>query len=71
MTHSSLQVVIHRLSGLLRTRVLLSLIGLWIMYKEPTIGPWVVSLIGLALGVSAVDAWKNGSITGKGNEDGK
>ena len=48
----------HRLSGLLRTRVLMSCVGLYIMYKQPSIGQWVVAIVGLALGVSAIDAWK-------------
>ena len=47
-----------RLSGLLRTRVLLSLIGLWVMSKHPEIAQWVMGLVGLALGVSAIDAIK-------------
>lgn len=47
-----------RLAGLLRTRVILSMVGLYAMYKQPAIGPWVLGVVGMALGVSAVDAWK-------------
>lgn len=61
MKQSQLHILLHRLSGLLRTRVLLSLIGLYAMYKQPLIAQWVVALVGLALGVSAVDAYKNGT----------
>jgi hypothetical protein len=53
-----MQLLCNRLSGLLRTRVLLSCLGLYVMYKQPSIGQWVVAIVGLALGVSAVDAWK-------------
>lgn len=48
----------HRLSGLLRTRVLLSTAGLVIICIRPEISQWVVILVGLALGVSAIDAVK-------------
>lgn len=57
----------HRLAGLLRTRVLLSGFGLFIIYQRPEIGQWVVILVGLALGVSAIDAIKgikNGTDSG-------
>lgn len=47
-----------RLAGLLRTRVILSLIGLYVMTQHPEIAQWVVAICGLALGVSAVDAWR-------------
>ena len=36
------------------------MIGLYAMYKQPAIGPWVTGIVGLALGVSAVDAWRGG-----------
>lgn len=52
------EVVGQRLSGLLRTRVLLSAAGLVIIYLKPEISQWVVTLVGLALGVSAIDAMK-------------
>lgn len=61
------KVILHRIVGLLRTRVILSLIGLYAMYKQPAIGPWVTGIVGLALGVSAVDAWKGG---GNGSDPG-
>lgn len=54
----------HRLSGLLRTRVLLSAAGLFVLYSKPEIGQWVVMLVGLALGVSAIDAIKMGKKDG-------
>lgn len=52
------EILAHRLSGLLRTRVIMACLGLFVMYKQPSIGQWVVSIVGLALGVSAIDAWK-------------
>lgn len=55
-------VVGHRLAGLLRTRVILSGIGLIVLCKNPGVGQWVVALVGMALGISAIDA-----IKGKGN----
>lgn len=54
----SWSLTLSRLSGLLRTRVILSLIGLWVMSKHPEIAPWVMGVIGMALGVSAIDAVK-------------
>ena len=58
-----LSILCHRLSGLLRTRVILSLIGLYVLREIPQAGQWVVTLVGMALGVSAIDAWKgNGKI---------
>ena len=59
--------VLHRLAGLLRTRVILSAAGLFIIYKQPAIGQWVVILVGLALGVSAIDAVKG---SGDGSNSG-
>lgn len=58
---------LERLSGLLRTRVILSCIGLYVMYKQPSIGQWVVSIVGLALGVSAIDAFKGSKKSGDGD----
>ncbi len=46
------------LSGLLRTRVILALIGIAVVCFKPEVGQWVVSLVGMAAGVSAVDAWR-------------
>lgn len=63
----SWEVVGQRLSGLLRTRVLLSAAGLVMLYVKPEIGQWVVILVGMALGVSAIDAvkgLKNGTDAG-------
>lgn len=55
--------ILHHVTGLFRTRVILAMVGLYAMYKQPAIGPYVVGIIGMALGVSAVDAWK-----GTGND---
>lgn len=63
-----LSIILHRLSGLIRTRVILSMIGLFVMYKQPAIAQWVMGIIGLALGVSAIDAYKECSKP-KENED--
>lgn len=60
----------HHLAGLLRTRVILSAIGLFVIYKQPSIGQWVVALVGMALGVSAIDAVK-GRDYGRNTENNK
>lgn len=60
-------VVLHRMAGLLRTRVILAGIGLIVLCKNPEVGQWVVALVGMALGVSAIDAIKgnkNGTDSG-------
>lgn len=62
-----LSILLHRLSGLIRTRVILSMIGLYVMYKQPSIAQWVFSIIGLALGVSAIDAYRGHGMP-KGND---
>lgn len=54
----------HKITGLLRTRVLLSVFGLILIYNKPNIAQWAVAILGMAMGVSAVDAWK-------GNRDGR
>lgn len=64
-----LKIILHRITGLFRTRVILSMVGLYAMYKEPSIGPWVTGIVGLALGVSAVDAWKSGVNDGQDKGD--
>jgi len=56
MNYNHKNKVLFHLSGLFRTRVVLSLIGLYVMYKQPSIAYSVVGIVGLALGVSAVDA---------------
>lgn len=56
MKKSSLHL--NRLSGLIRTRVILSCVGLFVMYKQPQVGHDVVAMVGLALGVSAIDAYR-------------
>lgn len=50
--------VFWHLTGLVRTRVVICMIGLVVMNHQPSIAQWVVSICGLALGVSAIDAWK-------------
>jgi len=47
-----------RLSGLLRTRVIMSCVGLYVLSEQPEAGQWVAIIVGLALGVSAIDAVK-------------
>ncbi len=59
--------VLNLLSGLLRTRVLVSTFGMYLIYREPEIGQWVIILVGMALGVSAIDAVK-GANNAKGNQ---
>ena len=58
MRHEHKTVILHRFSGLLRTRVILCLIGMFVMYKQPLIAQYITGLIGMALGVSAIDAYK-------------
>jgi hypothetical protein len=53
-----IEQIIWRLTGLLRSRVVICMVGLYVLNNKPEIGQWVVSLCGLALGVSAVDALK-------------
>lgn len=53
-----LETVLWRLTGLLRSRVIICMVGLYVMKQQPTIGQWVVEICGLALGVHAIDAWK-------------
>ena len=53
-----LSALLHRLSGLVRTRVILSMIGLYAMTKTPEISHDVVVIVGLALGISAIDSIK-------------
>lgn len=60
----------HRVAGLMRTRVLLSILGLFIIYNKPNVAQWVVAILGMAMGVSAVDAWKGTSNGGKGQASG-
>lgn len=52
-------ILLIRLSGLLRTRVIMACIGLWVMHEQPCISQWVVAVIALSLGVSAVEAWRS------------
>jgi hypothetical protein len=54
----SWEKTVHHLSGLIRTRVVLALIGMLIVYSKPEAGQWIVSLVGTAAGVSAIDAWR-------------
>ncbi len=49
---------LYHISGLLRTRVLISLLGMYLVQDHPNSGQWIVSLCGMAIGVSAIDAWK-------------
>jgi len=53
-----IKLAILRLTGLLRTRVVISMIGMAAMCKHPEIAHWIVSICGLALGVSAIDAFR-------------
>ncbi len=53
-----LEQVLWRVCGLLRARVIICMVGLYVLEHQPAIGQWVVALCGLALGVSAVDAMK-------------
>ena len=56
----------HRLSSLLRGRYIMSLIGMGIIVYKPELGQWIVALVGLSVGVSAIDAIKN-----RGSGDGQ
>ncbi len=49
---------LHRLSGLLRTRVIMACVGLWVLKEAPQAGQWIAVIVGLSLGVSAIDAMK-------------
>jgi len=52
-------ILVLRLLGLLRTRVIMACIGLFVMHEQPCISEWVVAVIALSLGVSAIEAWKS------------
>lgn len=60
------------LTGLLRSRIVVCMVGITYVYHKPEIGQWVVSLCGMALGVSAIDAWRgNGkSVTNRDSKAG-
>lgn len=58
MLSKHLHILLHRVSGLLRTRVIISMIGIYVTYSKPEIGQSICILVGLALGVSAIDALK-------------
>jgi len=53
-----LKSILVRLSGLLRTRVIMACIGLYVLTVQPSTGQWVAIIVGLSLGVSAIDAMK-------------
>lgn len=53
-----LKSILVRLSGLLRTRVIMACIGLYVLTVQPSTGQWVAVIVGLSLGVSAIDAMK-------------
>ena len=52
------KLIFVRLSGLLRTRVIMACLGLYVLHNQPEAGQWVAVIIGLSLGVSAIDAFK-------------
>lgn len=56
--NSIIYKILHHLSSLLRTRVIISFVGLWAASKTPEIAPFVLGICGLALGVSAIDAYR-------------
>jgi len=58
MIEDQLKLALVRLSGLLRTRVVMSCLGLYVLNNQPAAGQWVAVIVGLALGVSAIDAVK-------------
>lgn len=51
-----LKLLLIRLSGLLRTRVIMACLGLYVLHAQPEAGQWVAVIVGLSLGVSAIDA---------------
>jgi len=53
-----LKEILWRMTGLLRSRVIICMIGLKVMSSQPEIGQWVVAICGMAMGVSAVDAFR-------------
>lgn len=53
------------LSGLLRTRVILSVLGLILVLIRPDQAQWICILVGMSLGVSAIDAMKQGASDGQ------
>ena len=68
-----LKEALWRLTGLLRTRVIICMVGLYIMKSQPAVAEWVVAICGLALGVSAIDSIKgvdNGRVKSGNKGDG-
>lgn len=53
-----LKLLLTRLSGLFRTRVIMACLGLYVLNSQPSAGQWVAVIVGLSLGVSAIDALK-------------
>lgn len=53
-----LHKAVFHLTGLLRTRVIICVLGMVLVENRPSAGQWIVSLCGMAVGVSAIDAWK-------------
>ena len=58
MLEEHLKSALVRLTGLLRTRVIMACAGLYVLNQQPAAGQWVAAIVGLSLGVSAIDAWK-------------
>jgi hypothetical protein len=51
-------LLVTRLLNLLRTRVVMSCLGLVMMAYSPATSQYVVAIVGLALGVSALEVWR-------------
>lgn len=50
--------VLVRLSRLLRSRVIICMVGLYCVSKQPSAAEWIAVLCGLAIGVSGIEEWR-------------
>lgn len=55
----SMKKSLYHLTGLLRTRVIICVLGMILVQNKPSAGQWIVALCGMAVGVSAIDSWKD------------
>ena len=65
-----MSVLSTNLIGLSRSRYVMSLIGMAIVVWKPELSQWIVALVGLAVGVSAIDAFRGGGSYGSGQQSG-
>ena len=55
-----LEEALIRLSRLLRSRVIVCMVGLYAINKEPSAAQWIAIVCGMAIGISGVEEWVRG-----------